>query len=285
VIEEGFRPKLTALGQRHPVAEGLEKLAPEGGWGRWFRLIDVKPLRGQVVMSGPQDKPLLVLDRVEQGRVAVLASDQAWLWGRGFEGGGPQLELLRRLAHWMLKEPELEEESLTATANGEVLTITRRSVSDVPPGDLTITAPDGKLAVLPMPELSPGRYGLDWKAPEMGLYRLQQGDLTRVVAVGPSAPREYDETLASAKGLAPVVAPLQGGILRLEDGIPSLRLVREGRPAAGRGWIGLTPREAFVTEDLRVAALFPVWLLLVLAAGLAGGAWLVEGRGVKRRAE
>ncbi len=285
VIEEGFKPKLTALGQRHPVTEGLDKLAPEGGWGRWFRLIDVKPLRGQVVMSGPQDKPLLVLDRVEEGRVAVLASDQAWLWGRGFEGGGPQLELLRRLAHWMLKEPELEEESLTATAKGEVLTIIRRSVSDTPPGDLTITAPDGSTAVLPMPELSPGRYGLDWKAPEMGLYRLRQGDLVRVVAVGPSAPREYTETLASVVGLTPVVAPLQGGILRLEAGIPSLRLVREGRPAAGRGWIGLTPREAFVTEDLRVAALFPVWLLLALAAGLAVAAWLLEGRTVKRRAE
>lgn len=285
VIEEGYKPKLTALGQRHPVTEGLENLAPEGGWGRWFRLIDVTPLRGQIVMSGPQDKPLLVLDRVEQGRVAVLASDQAWLWGRGYEGGGPQLELLRRLAHWMLKEPELEEESLTATAKGDVLTITRRSLADVPPGDLTITAPDGSTTVLPMPELSPGRYGLDWKAPEMGLFRLAQGDLVRVVAVGPSAPREYTETIATGDGLAPIVAPLQGGILRLQDGTPSLRLVREGRPAAGRGWIGVTPRDAFVTEDLRVAALLPAWLLLTLAAGLAVAAWLVEGRAIKRRAE
>lgn len=285
VIEEGYKPKLTALGQRHPVTEGLENLAPEGGWGRWFRLIDVTPLRGQIVMSGPQDKPLLVLDRVEQGRVAVLASDQAWLWGRGYEGGGPQLELLRRLAHWMLKEPELEEESLTATAKGDVLTITRRSLADVPPGDLTITAPDGSTTVLPMPELSPGRYGLDWKAPEMGLFRLAQGDLVRVVAVGPSAPREYTETIATGDGLAPIVAPLQGGILRLQDGTPSLRHVREGRPAAGRGWIGVTPRDAFVTEDLRVAALLPAWLLLTLAAGLAVAAWLVEGRAIKRRAE
>lgn len=285
VIEEGYKPKLTDLGQRHPVTEGLDKQAPAGGWGRWFRLIDVIPLRGQIVMSGPQDKPLLVLDRVEQGRVAVLASDQAWLWGRGYEGGGPQLELLRRLAHWMLKEPELEEESLTATARADVLTIMRRSLAEVPPGDLTITAPDGTATALAMPELSPGRYGLDWKAPEMGLYRLQQGDLVRVVAVGPSAPREYTETIATGEGLAPIVAPMQGGILRLEEGTPSLRLVREGRPAAGRGWIGITPRDAFVTEDLRVAALFPVWLLLALAAGLAVGAWLVEGRAVRRRAE
>jgi hypothetical protein len=282
VIEEGFRPKLTELGKRHPVTEGLEAMAPKEGWGRWFRQSEVVPLRGQVVMSGAEGKPLLILDRVEEGRIAVLASDQAWLWGRGFEGGGPQLELLRRLAHWMLKEPELEEESLNATAKDDVLTITRRTISDKPMGDLSITGPDGAQVKLPMPEVSPGKLVLDWKAPELGLYRLQQGDLVRVVAVGPSAPREFEQTLASATLLAPVVAPLQGGIQRIEDGIPTLRMVREGRPAAGRGWIGLTPREAYVTQDLRVAPLVPSWLMLVLAALLAVMAWLIEGRAIRR---
>ncbi len=285
VIEEGYKPTLTDLGRKHPVTEGLDKLAPTGGWGRWFRLIDVIPLRGQVVMSGPQDKPLLVLDRVEQGRVAVLASDQAWLWGRGYEGGGPQLELLRRLAHWMLKEPELEEETLTAVAKGDVLTITRRSIADAPPGDLTVTGPDGAAVVLQLPELSPGRFAIDWKAPMLGLYRLAQDDLVRVVAVGPPAPREFVETIASGVGLEPIVAPMLGGILPLEAGTPDLRAVRIGRPAVGRGWIGITPRGAFVTQDLRVAALVPGWLLLLVAAALAVMAWLVEGRPIKRRAE
>lgn len=278
VIEGGFRPALTEIGRRHPVTEGLEALAPEGGWGRWFRLIDVRPIAGQVVMSGPEDKPLLVLNRVEQGRVAVLASDQAWLWGRGYEGGGPQLELLRRLAHWMLKEPELEEEALMASANGDVLTITRRTLQADPPGDVTITAPDGTALPVPMVQQSPGRWTVEWKAPEVGLYRLEQGDLVRVVAVGPPAPREFVETLASALPMTPVVAPVQGGILRLEDGFPSLREVRPGRPAAGRGWLGLSPRGASVTEDLRVSPLLPGWVLLLVAAGFALGAWLTEGR-------
>lgn len=283
VIEEGLRPKVTDLGKRHPVTEGLEALAPKDGWGRWFRLIDVTPLRGQVLMSGPQDKPLLVLDRVEQGRIAVLASDQAWLWGRGYEGGGPQLELLRRLAHWMLKEPELEEEALSATAKGDVLTITRRTLADHPPEKLTITGPDGAAATLTLPQTGPGKYSADWKAPALGLYRLQQGDLVRVVAVGPAAPREFVETLASGLGLTPTVATLQGGILRIEDGLPAVRAVREGRPAAGRGWIGITPRGAYVTEDLRVSPLAPSWLMLVLAAALAVAAWLMEGRNVRRQ--
>jgi hypothetical protein len=278
VVEGGFRPALTDLGRRHPVTEGLEELAPEGGWGRWFRIMDVVPRAGQVVMSGPEDRPLLVLNRVEEGRVAVLASDHAWLWGRGYEGGGPQLELLRRLAHWMLKEPELEEEALTATAEGQVLTITRRSIAEEPPGDLSITGPDGAQVTLPMPEVAPGRFVLEWQAPVIGLYRLEQGDLTRVVAVGPSAPREFVETIASGDLLAPVVAPTNGGIIRLEDGVPDLRSVREGRPAFGRGWIGLTERGAYVTEDVRVAPLMPGWLWLLLVAGFAIAAWLLEGR-------
>ncbi|MBH1974217.1 MAG: hypothetical protein I8H94_03975, partial [Rhodobacteraceae bacterium] len=175
VIEEGFKPKLTELGKRHPVTEGLEKFAPTGGWGRWFRQIDVTPLRGQVVMSGAEDKPLLVLDRVGEGRVAVLASDQAWLWARGYEGGGPQLELLRRLAHWMLKGPELEEEALNVTVNADVLTISRRTMAEIPPGDVTITGPDGAKVVLPVTQVSPGKWTVDWKSPQIGLYRLEQG--------------------------------------------------------------------------------------------------------------
>ncbi|MFT4149405.1 MAG: glutamine amidotransferase [Paracoccaceae bacterium] len=283
VVEGGFRPELTDLGRRHPVTEGLDKLAPEGGWGRWFRIMEVVPKSGQVVMQGPGNRPLLVLDRVGEGRVAVLASDQAWLWGRGFEGGGPQLELLRRLAHWMLKEPELEEESLTATVKGQVLTITRRTVAEDPPGPVTITAPDGTTTALDLVQGDPGKWQADWQAPSIGLYRLEQGKLTRVVAVGPQAPKEFAETIATPAHLAPILAATNGGSLRAEEGAPDIRTVREGRPAAGRGWLGITPRGAYVTQDVSIAALLPGWLYLLLAAALAVAAWLIEGRRGSRR--
>ncbi|WP_374642771.1 hypothetical protein [Tabrizicola sp.] len=278
VVEEGFRPALTDLGRRHPVTEGLEDAAPEGGWGRWFRAIEVEQLAGQVLMTGPRDLPLLVLNRVDQGRVAVLASDHAWLWGRGYEGGGPQLELLRRLAHWMLKEPELEEETLTATVSGEAMTITRRSMLEEPPGPVTITGPDGAQVVVGMPEVSPGKYETLWQAPALGLYRLEQGDLVRVIAVGPAAPREFVETIASGADLAPLAEATRGGVTRIEAGLPDIRAVSSGRPALGRGWIGVTPREAYLTTDVTVVPFLPAWAWLLLAAGLAVLAWLVEGR-------
>lgn len=278
VVVGGFRPELTDLGRRHPVTEGLDKLAPPGGWGRWFRLIEMKVLRGQVVMQGPQDRPLLVLDRVGKGRVAVLASDQAWLWGRGFEGGGPLTELLRRLAHWMLKEPELEEESLTALAQGGVLKIERRTVAETPPDPVTVTAPDGSTQQVPLAPASPGLFTADVPAPALGLYKLKDGDLSRVVAVGTATPREYDQALATGALLTPVVAPMGGGVTRLEEGVPQIRAVRPGRPAVGNGWIGITPRGAYVTGDLRVTPLMPAALWLMLAALALVAAWVSEGR-------
>ncbi len=281
VIEEGFTPRVTKLGQRHPVTAGLEALAPAAedgpGWGRWFRQIEMEPEQGQTVMRGVGDRPLLMLDRVGQGRLALLASDQTWLWDRGFEGGGPQLELLRRLAHWMMGEPELEEETLSATAEGNRVTILRRTLLDEV-GDVTLTGPEGDERVMELTEDSPGTHSAVFDAPDIGLYRLSEGDLEAVIALGPQAPREFEETIATAEKLGPLVAATRGGVMRLEEGLPELRLVRAGRAAAGRGWLGLTPRDAYLTRDLRTSALLPGWAWLLLAAGLALGAWLREGR-------
>jgi hypothetical protein len=147
VIEQPYLPEITDLGDRHPVTAGLEAehTPPQGAdapWGRWFRQIELTAQGGQTVMTGANDAPLLMLDRVGEGRVALLASDHAWLWDRGYEGGGPQLEMLRRLAHWMMGEPDLEEEALVAIADGQTLTVTRRTLADAV-GDVTVTYPDG----------------------------------------------------------------------------------------------------------------------------------------------
>ncbi|WP_299701274.1 hypothetical protein [uncultured Tateyamaria sp.] len=274
VLEEAFRPQVSELGQKHPVTTGLPAA---GDWGRWLRQIDVAAESGSVVMEGVDERPLLILDRVEEGRVALLASDHAWLWNRGYEGGGPQLELLRRLAHWMMKEPELEEEALTATATGQSMRIERRTLSDtVPP--LIITDPSGNVVELEMTEVSPGRFETRYEGPDIGLYRLENGDAETVIGLGPAAPKEFEATIATGDLLGPRVESTRGGVLRLEDGTPRIRTVREGRPAAGRGWIGITPRGAYETQDVRQMGLLPPWLVLLLASGFIIGAWLREGR-------
>ncbi|WP_343081855.1 hypothetical protein [Ostreiculturibacter nitratireducens] len=285
VVEEGYKPAITALGARHPVTEGLEAFAPEPaedgaespGWGRWLRIVDVDATQGNVVMEGAGGRPLLILDRAGEGRVALLTSDQAWLWTRGYEGGGPQLELLRRLAHWTMKEPELEEEALFADAEGQTLKITRRSLEEGP-REVTIIGPDGEPVIVPLTEAEPGRYVAEWPAPDVGLYRLTDGELDRVMALGPAAPKEFEETIASAEKLASVIEPTNGGDLRIEEGLPDIRAVRSGRTAAGRGWIGITPRDSYLTADIRVSPLLPAWAFLLIATALAVAAWLREGR-------
>ncbi|MFK7868083.1 MAG: hypothetical protein AB8B58_02465 [Roseobacter sp.] len=274
VLEEPFRATVTDIGERHPVTTDL----PDGGdWGRWLRQIDVADARGHVVMTGVDDRPLLVLERVGEGRVALLASDHAWLWNRGYEGGGPQLELLRRLAHWMMKEPELEEEALTTIATGQTMRVERRTLQEtVPP--LTVEDPSGNVTEHTLEEERPGLFTTTIEGPEIGLYRLENGEEIAVIGLGPAAPREFVRTIATPDILTPVIAGMRGGVLRLEEGLPRLRDIRIGRPAHGRGWIGITPRDAYETRDIRQTSILPPWLVLLLASSLIVIAWLREGR-------
>ncbi|PVA09633.1 hypothetical protein DC366_13185 [Pelagivirga sediminicola] len=276
VVDEAYRPKVTELGEKHPVTAGLAQMH-DGEWGRWLRQIEVEAPQGDVVMSGAGDRPLLMLNRVGEGRVSLLASDHAWLWNRGYEGGGPQLELLRRLAHWMMKEPELEEEALWAEATGQRMRIIRRTLKGSA-GDVTVTAPDGSDVVLPLEEVAPGRFEAQYDGPQIGLYRLVSGDQSAVIGLGPAAPVEFEQTIASGDALAPLIEGTNGGIRAIEDGLPAIRVVREGRPAAGRGWLGITPRGAYVTQSVTQTALLPAWLVLIVIGALVTGAWLREGR-------
>lgn len=285
VIDQPFTPALTDAGRRHPVTSGLPGAPEEGGgetWGRWLRMAEVEPgPEAEVVMTGANDLPLLVMDRVGEGRVAMLTSDQVWLWGRGFEGGGPQLEMLRRIAHWSMKEPELEEEALQADVSGLDVRFTRRTMQDRA-GPVRITHPDGETEELALEEAGPGRFTAEWTAPVPGLYRLRDGELRRVLALGPAAPREFEQTVASVETLSPLIEATGGATMQLSDGVPDLRTVAPGRSTHGRGvsrdWIAITPREAATVTGLERTPLLPGWVWLILISGLILAGWLTEGR-------
>jgi len=282
VFERGFRAELTEIGRRHPVTADLPGSGGENGdaarWGRWFRQIDVEADRGQVLMKGVGGRPILVLDRVGQGRVAQLLTDQMWLWARGFEGGGPQAELLRRLAHWLMKEPDLEEEELRASAKGNRITILRRSVGDGQ-GTVAVVSPSGRRREVALEPAGEGRWSATLAVDEPGMYRIREGALSAIAAVGDVNPREYADLRATDRLLAPIAEATGGAVVWLDDGAPPLlRKTRPGRDTAGRGWIGLRANRDYVVTGIRQAPLLPVWLVLALALGGLMLAWRAEGR-------
>jgi hypothetical protein len=280
VITQPFKPMLTEDGLAHPVTRELagrnqDKTLPT--WGRWFRILGANKIAGQTVMSGSGNRPLLVLDRVGKGRVAELMSDQAWLWARGFEGGGPQAELLRRLAHWLMKEPELESEALSAAIVGDTIRITRRTMAKQTPA-VKLTMPSGKVVDMPLTRIEPGIWRAETKGGELGLYRATDGILSTVTAAGPLNPKEVADMRATDEVLKPDAEASGGSVHWLEDGVPEIRRVGADDTASGSNWIGLRSNGAYRVTALEQEKLLPQWLALLLIVGALLLAWKLEGR-------
>jgi len=280
IVEIGFKPLLSSAGRRHPVTASLSPVPSKDGsprWGRWFRQIEAQVRTGAVVLEGPGAKPLLVLDRVEKGRVAQMLSDHIWLWGRGFEGGGPQAELLRRLAHWLMKEPDLEEESLRATVRSGKLQVERRSLSDTVP-EITVTTPSGRKETFRPEASDDGAAAFEMAVEEPGLYRITDGSQLTQAASGALNPPEFSDLRATEEIMAPVAEATGGGVFWLGEGVPDIRRTRPGRDSSGKGWIGLYDNQAYVVTGVNQASLFSPWVLLALSLLTLMACWWREGR-------
>ena len=282
VTNQAFRPELTELGRRHPVTRGLE--GSEGKsphWSEWFRVVDTRSATGTTIMQGPDAKPLLVLSHEGEGRVALLLSDHIWLWARGFEGGGPHLDLLRRLSHWLMKEPDLEEEALRLTVSGHDLLVRRQTMADQV-ADATLTSPSGAARTLKLDAKNPGVWESTVSANELGLWRATDGKLNALINVGPANPREYAEVTSTTQVLAPLANATGGDARRLEDGgglnVPRIVAVRSADTYKGDDWLGLKMSDASVVRGVGVLPVFAGLLGLLLLLGSIAGTWVREGR-------
>lgn len=286
VAEAPFRPRISALGHRHPVTEGLPgantEQQAEAEWGRWYRWLRADARGGSAVMEGPDGAPLLLLDRVGEGRVALLLSDHIWLWSRGHDGGGPQQELLRRIAHWLMRETELEEEDLTARIEAGRLTVTRRSLAEGPPPEITVTGPDGAVTRARPEVAGGGRAVLSLPAARPGVWQATDGRRTAFAASAAANPLEIADLRADPERLRPLLAGTGGAARYLGDGpaptLPELRRVAPGRDVAGTGWIGLRRNGDHTVTGISAMPLLPPWLALMLVLGAAVAAWRREGR-------
>jgi hypothetical protein len=288
VIEKGFYPRLTDLGKRHPVTRGLEGSSQEPPkWSRWFRVIGIDQPQGEVVMKGPDDRPLLVLDRKGEGRVGMFLSDQGWLWARGFEGGGPHVSLYRRLAHWLMKEPELEEERLTADSRGMTLNIDRQTMSD-DPGPAAVITPSGKRLSIALKNSEPGVFSGSATVDEIGLYQVANGELTALAHVGPVNAPEFADVVSTEEILRPAALRSGGNVQRLASSdaislgsaihLPNVVPIRAGATSSGNDWIGLRTTNDSVLRSVSRVPLFAGFLGLGLLLFAIGAMWYREGR-------
>ncbi len=289
-VEAPFRARVSAEGQRHPVTRGLSGFDANNGqpnWGRWFRLVGARPTSGETVMTGADDRPLLVLSRVDKGRVGLLLSDQMWLWARGYDGGGPYLDLLRRVAHWLMKEPDLEEEALRASAKGREVTVERQSVSGAV-RDTYLVAPDGKKTKLELKPYAPGLSRAHLTVDRFGLYRAEDGEHVALVNVGQENPLEMRDVVSTVEKLRPIAEATGGTVRRIAasagDGIAVPRIVglNPSPSYGGSDYIGIKRTGSSELIGARSTSLASGFFGLAVLFGMVTLAWVKESGGLRR---
>ena len=275
VLETRVSVKVTQIGKRHPITSSLQARGNRK-WGNWFRLIETATRAGHALMRGVGNRPLLVVNRVDKGRVAIILSDHLWLWARGFEGGGPYAELIRRLAHWLMKEPDLEEHQLRAHARNGKLNISRRSLSKAP-SHIVLTRPNGIIERIP---ITPSQFGiveLTVPALENGLYRVSDGGQVTTAIAGSLNSIEFADLRSTSAILGPLVASSGGSTHWINKGFPDIRRVRAGRDRSGKGWLGLIENKAYAVTGLTQTSFAPPLLFIVIILIFLITAWRKEG--------
>ena len=287
LLTGSFVPDVSGEGQRHPVTNALVRDMPRSSWGPWFRQIEARAKKGDVLMTGINGAPLLVLDHVGQGRVAQFLSDQFWLWARGFNGGGPQAGLLKRTAHWLVNEPELDETALRArseaTDSGWQLVIDKQSLHD-DNSSVTVADPDNQPAQVTLTaSKQPGVLEAIEPVKKTGLYRVKENGGTGqeiLVMVGPVNAPEFADMYATDQKLKPFAEAAGGGVSWLEDALggPEIKRTNVGAVQSGWNWIGLKRNEQYRVTGSKAWPLWPAWLAVLILLGVTMLAWRREGR-------
>ncbi|TAJ28528.1 hypothetical protein [Bosea sp. (in: a-proteobacteria)] len=292
VIDEAYKARVSDLGKRHPVTRDLPGSEVEPPrWGEWLRMVGAQARAGAApVMTGPGDKPLLMLSREQKGRVALFLSDHEWLWARGFRNGGPYLDLLRRLSHWLMKEPELEEEALRASVRNGQIEVERQTLGENP-GPVTVSGPDGKSRQVPLEAGRPGLFTARIPTTQQGLHRLTADNLTAFASVGPENPRELMEVVSDPQALAALAQATGGSSRRIgregDSGvnIPRIVPIRSGSQFAGADWVGLRISDSGIVRGVQISPLFIGLIGLVVLFGALVAGWVGEsGRRFGRKA-
>lgn len=285
VLEQRYTPSISKLGHSHPVTRSLvwknQVVTPTDTehWGSWLRYIDIIPHRGDTLMHSLHEKPLLVLDRVDQGRVAQLSSDHIWLWSRGYDGGGPHAELLRRIVHWLMKEPELDEQALDVRVHKNTITVEKQSYGKRSE-TLAMNTPNGDTELVELTLSQNGLLRYTHEAQNLGIYAFEDTNGTRKFAlVGDIDPPELRGVITTDEHLSPLVKASSGTTIWLQDTArPRVSAIQNARRFGGSDWLALKRNRDYSVTSVRDISLFPSWALLLGLLTLMVLLWWREGQ-------
>ncbi|WP_019222340.1 glutamine amidotransferase [Bartonella rattaustraliani] len=287
ILQKPFRPQLTKEGERHPVTKGLATPSyPTSQWGRWLRQIAIQDTyKGIALMKGADEQPLLLLAHVGKGRVGMLLSDESWLWARGFEGGGPYAALYRRIAHWLMKEPDLEEEKLSATNDNYHLTIRRQTLKDSPE-QAVVTFPSGKKEKVTLTKEQEGVFTATLNTDEIGIFTIKNGGLTTLSSVGMLDNLELFDLISTKEKLSPISKQTGGYTTRLHNKeqesihLPPLELVRSQKNSTSSLAHAIVLKEATQTRSIKTFyfSIFSGFFALLVCLFLLNSMWYRESR-------
>jgi hypothetical protein len=166
--------------------------------------------------------------------------------------------------HWLLREPSLAANRLTASIAGGGLIVRRRALQGGDAGSARVTDPLGHDHVLALKRIGPGLYEGRMAAALPGVWRVHAAGKTAFAAANMDDPREYRDLAATDRKLAPLVRATGGSTVWLERGpAPDLAAL-------------LHPRHAALVTGERIIPLLPPLPVAALALALLAAAWWRE---------
>jgi len=275
VVLQEFIPIMTDYGERHPVTADL-KDNTSNNWGPWYRMVEGITVAGDVLLEGPESRPLLVLNRVGQGRVAQILSDQSWVWTKPGSNKGPQADLLRRLVHWLMKEPELEENELSARMDDNTILITKNSlILDNKP--IISISPDNTKTEIILEDIGKGKQIGKILSPQEGTWKFSSGNSKISLIVGNSNSSEYLDVRTTDNIVKPIVEFTSGSINWVNnENLPKIRHLPKSKLNENNNHIKLVKNEKYFVKSLQQSTLTPWYLVLILSLILLFLSWYRE---------
>ena len=279
VISEKFIPGITNEGLRHPVTANLKDDNNQNDWGPWYRMVEGLTISGDVLLEGPENRPLLILNRIGQGRVAQILSDQSWVWSRSENNKGPQADLLRRLVHWLMKEPELEENELSAKVEKDTILITRNSLA-LNSKPVSLISPSNNKMEIYLDELGNGKQIGKVLSPEQGIWKLSSGISSISIIVGNSNSSEYLDVRTTDLIIKPIVDKNMGSItwLNSQNNFPNINHIPRSQMKTESKNIQLIKNKKYFIKNLKQTSITPWYILLILSIVLIFLSWYRESR-------